>query len=85
MKRWKVILVWCMSPIVLLWGCGRDNVGVQRDAAEWQSIMGGSKESRELNNIMMEEREEYIAGVITEEVLIERLTKRVELYLAENL
>lgn len=40
---------------------------------------------RELNNIMMEEMEEYIAGVITEEVLIERLTKRVELYLAENL
>lgn len=20
MKRWKVILVWCVSPIVLLWG-----------------------------------------------------------------
>ena len=32
----------------------------------------------------MEEMEEYIAGVITEEALIERLTKRVELYLAEN-
>ena len=39
---------------------------------------------RELNNILMEEMEEYIAGVITEEALIERLTKRVELYLAEN-
>lgn len=39
---------------------------------------------RELNNILMEEMEEYIAGVITDEALIERLTKRVELYLAEN-
>lgn len=28
---------------------------------------------------------EYIGGVITEEVLIERLTKRAELYLAEKL
>lgn len=44
MKRWKVILLWCTLPSVLLWGCGRDNAGVQKDAAEWQSIMGGSKE-----------------------------------------
>lgn len=39
---------------------------------------------RELNKILMEELEEYVAGVITEDVLIERLTKRVELYLAEQ-
>lgn len=39
---------------------------------------------RELNAILMKELEEYIAGTITEDVLIERLTKRVGLYLAEQ-
>lgn len=39
---------------------------------------------RELNEILIEELEEYAAGIITEDVLIERLTKRVELYLAEQ-
>ena len=39
---------------------------------------------RELNTIMWEEMEEYLAGAITEEILIERLTRRVELYLAEQ-
>lgn len=38
----------------------------------------------ELNAILSEELEEYMAGAITEDVLIERLTKRVELYLAER-
>ena len=32
----------------------------------------------------MEELDEYLAGTITEDVLIERLVKRVELYLAEQ-
>ncbi|MDE5746155.1 MAG: hypothetical protein K2I21_01095, partial [Acetatifactor sp.] len=39
---------------------------------------------KELNAILMEELEEYMAGAITEDVLIERLTKRVGLYLAER-
>lgn len=39
---------------------------------------------RELDAIFMEEIEEYSAGIITEEVLIERLAGRVELYLAEQ-
>lgn len=39
---------------------------------------------RELNSILIEELEEYLAGTITEDILIERLTKRVELYLAEQ-
>ncbi|MDE5892809.1 MAG: hypothetical protein K2H45_07810, partial [Acetatifactor sp.] len=39
---------------------------------------------KELNAILSEELEEYMAGVITEDVLIERLTKRVGLYLAER-
>lgn len=38
----------------------------------------------ELNSILMEELDEYLAGTITEDVLIERLVKRVELYLAEQ-
>ncbi len=39
---------------------------------------------KELNAILMEELEEYMAGAITEDVLIERLTRRVGLYLAER-
>lgn len=39
---------------------------------------------RELNSILIEELGEYFAGTITEDILIERLTKRVELYLAEQ-
>lgn len=39
---------------------------------------------KELNAILMEELEEYMAGAITEDVLIDRLTKRVGLYLAER-
>ena len=39
---------------------------------------------KELNAILREEVEEYIAGAITEDVLIDRLTKRVGLYLAER-
>ncbi len=39
---------------------------------------------RELNVILMEELEAYAAGTITEDLLIQRLTGRVELYLAEQ-
>lgn len=39
---------------------------------------------RELNSILVEELDEYLAGTITEDSLIERLVKRVELYLAEQ-
>ncbi|MCM1568740.1 MAG: hypothetical protein NC081_04755 [Roseburia sp.] len=39
---------------------------------------------RELNSILVEELQEYAAGAITEDILIERLTKRVGLYLAER-
>ena len=38
---------------------------------------------KELNTILIEEVSAYTDGTITEEELIERLTKRVELYLAE--
>lgn len=40
--------------------------------------------SQELNMILMEEIYAYMDGTITEDMLIERLTKRVELYLAEQ-
>lgn len=39
---------------------------------------------KELNYILMEELDAYSNGMITEDDLIERLTKRVELYLAEQ-
>ena len=39
---------------------------------------------KELNTILIEEVSAYTDGTITEEELIERLTKRVELYLAEQ-
>lgn len=39
---------------------------------------------KELNSILIEEVSAYTDGTITEEELIERLTKRVELYLAEQ-
>lgn len=39
---------------------------------------------RELNSILQEEIDAYMAGIITEEMLIERLSGRVELYLAEQ-
>ena len=39
---------------------------------------------KELNAILIEEVSAYTDGTITEEELIERLTKRVELYLAEQ-
>lgn len=38
----------------------------------------------ELGSILFEELEEYFVGDITEDVLIDRLTRRVELYLAEQ-
>lgn len=39
---------------------------------------------KDLNTILIEEVYAYTDGTITEEELIERLTRRVELYLAEQ-
>ena len=58
------------------------------DAWLLYKLLGNARPERhlpkELNTILREEVEEYMAGVITEDVLIERLTNRVGIYLAER-
>ena len=65
-----------------------DNMDIERDKETLLNIIDRAKPEssfpKELWNIISEEREQYMSGSITKDMLIEHLENRIELYLGET-
>ena len=65
-----------------------DNMDIERDRATLEELIESARPRngfpRELSDILWEELDQYFAGSITEDMLMEHLENRVGLYLGER-
>ena len=65
-----------------------DHMDVERDRATLMDLIGKARPyryfSRELNDIIMKELDDYFSGLISEDMLIDHLESRMGLYLSER-